>query len=63
MEEDDNDDDFIIEQFCEILDWSEEEDARVSEDEDEQAKVYLIEDPFLAKIYKFLTKKFPLCKK
>jgi len=45
------------------LDWSEEEYAEASKDEDEDTEVYLIEDPFLGQIHGMLTKKFPLCKK
>ena len=62
MKEEDDDADSIIEQFLHNLDWNEEEDAEASKDEDEEAEVYLTEDPFLAQIHEILTKKFPLCK-
>ena len=62
MKDEDDDANFIIEQFLHNLDWSEEEDVEASKDEDEEAEVYLTEDPFLAQIYDMLTKKFPLCK-
>ena len=62
MEEEGDDVDFIIEQFLENLNWSEEVDAKERKKEDEEVEVYLKEDLFLAQIYDFLIQKFMLCK-